>query len=418
MNSSPRLHYSWVVLGMGVLVVFGSLGLARFGYSMILPEMKEGLGIGSTGAGVLAASGLLGYLALSIIGGVIASRIGARIVIAVGLLATGVGMILTGFANGLLMAVSCQLLAGMGSGASNVPVMGLLASWFAPKKLGLASGVAVTGSSLGLIFVGSIVPPILGANDEDGWRTAWVLFGGITILLAVMAMILLRNNPAEKGLKPVGDNDGNSEIVTRAKGLHWGKVYRSAAVWHLGLVYIAFGMSYIIFMTFFKDHLTSEGGYTDESAGNLFMLIGCVSLLCGVIWGTVSDHIGRKRALVIVYLIHTIAFSIFALWLETAGFILAAVLFGLSAWSIPAIMTAACGDLLGPRLAPAALGFITLFFGIGQVIGPSVAGVMADAADTHSPAFLFAAGVAFLGAIGALRLRPTTKVPINPHVDT
>ncbi len=412
MNSSSRIHYSWVVLGMGVLVVFGSLGLARFGYSMILPEMKEGLGIGSTGAGVLAASGLLGYLALSILGGVIASRIGARVVIAVGLLATGVGMILTGFANGLLMAVPCQLLAGMGSGASNVPVMGLLASWFAPKKLGLASGVAVTGSSLGLIFVGSIVPPILDANDEDGWRTAWFLFGGITIALAIIAIFLLRNKPPDKGVRPLGEEEGHSETTPKAQGIHWGHVYRSTAVWHLGLVYIAFGMSYIIFMTFFKEHLTLDGGYSDESAGNLFMIMGCVSLLCGVIWGTVSDHIGRKRALVIVYLLHTIAFSIFGLWTETAGFTIAAVLFGLSAWSIPAIMTAACGDLLGPRMASAALGFITLFFGIGQVIGPSVAGVMADAADTHSPAFLFAAGIAFLGAIGAWRLRPTTRVDI------
>ncbi|MBT4512507.1 MAG: YbfB/YjiJ family MFS transporter, partial [Chloroflexi bacterium] len=72
-------------------------------------------------------------------------------------------------------------------------------------------------------------------------------------------------------------------------------------------------------------------------------------------------------------------------------------------------MTAACGDLLGPRLASAALGFITLFFGIGQVIGPSVAGAIADSADTHSPAFIFAAVVAFLGAIGATWLRPITK---------
>ncbi len=408
-SSSPRFHYGWVVLIVGVFVVFGSLGLARFGYSMILPEMKEDLGIGSTGAGILAASGLLGYLALSILGGVIASRIGARVVIAVGLLFAGLGMVLTGLSNGLLMAVFCQFIAGMGSGASNVPVMGLLASWFAPRKLGLASGIAVTGSSLGLIFVGSTVPVILDASDDDGWRISWFLFGVITILMAILAIFLLRNRPSDKGIKPIGTTGEYSESEPKSTGLHWGKVYKSAAVWHMGLVYIAFGMSYIIFMTFFKEHLTSEGGYSDESAGNLFMLMGCVSLFCGVIWGTVSDHIGRKRALIIVYLIHTIAFSIFGLWLDTAGFALAAILFGLSAWSIPAIMTAACGDLLGPKLASAALGFITLFFGIGQVVGPSVAGAIADSADTHSPAFIFAAAVAFVGAIGAMWLRPISN---------
>ena len=131
-------------------------------------------------------------------------------------------------------------------------------------------------------------------------------------------------------------------------------------------------------------------------------------MLCGLIWGTVSDVIGRKGALIIVYLIHTVAFGLFALWPVPAGFTVSAVLFGLSAWSIPAIMAALCGDLLGARLAPAWLGFITLLFGIGQAIGPSVAGAMADAADSLFPAMLLAAGVALLGAIGSALLRPAS----------
>lgn len=72
-------------------------------------------------------------------------------------------------------------------------------------------------------------------------------------------------------------------------------------------------------------------------------------------------------------------------------------------------MAAACGDVLGPKLAPAALGFITLFFGIGQALGPSVAGVMADLAGSFTSAFLLASGVAFLGAIGAATLRPAPR---------
>jgi MFS family permease len=135
------------------------------------------------------------------------------------------------------------------------------------------------------------------------------------------------------------------------------------------------------------------------------MLMGWLSLLCGLIWGWVSDIIGRKGTLVIVYLIHAVAFSLFALWPSSFGFTISAILFGLSAWSIPAIMAAACGDVLGPRLAPAGLGFITLFFGIGQAAGPSIAGAMADATGSLSYALLLAAGVALLGAVGALLLR-------------
>lgn len=403
--SSPRLHYGWVVLIIGTLVVFGSLGLARFGYTVVLPAMQDGLGMDNTQAGALATANLVGYLALSVIGGALAARYGPRAVIAAGLGLAGVSMLLTGLAKGFLAAAAWRALTGIGSGASNVPVMALLAAWFAPRRRGLASGIAVAGSSLGLIVVGPLVPGIVSAHGESGWRICWFIFGGVTLFLSVAGLLLLRNRPCEIGLKPLGADAGDPAPTRRAEALHWGRVYRSPIVWHVGLVYVAFGFSYIIYMTFFTKCLIAEGGYTQKAAGRLFMTMGWFSLLCGLIWGTVSDVIGRKRALIIVYLIHATAFSLFALWPAPPGFTLSAILFGLSAWSIPAIMAATCGDLLGPRLAPAALGFITLFFGIGQAIGPSVAGAMADATGSLLPALLLAGGVALLGAFGASLLR-------------
>ncbi len=409
MNSSrSRLHYGWVVLAVGTLVVFGSLGLARFGYTVVLSAMQAGLGMNNTQAGVLATANLVGYLALSVIGGALAARYGPRAVITGGLALAGAGMLLTGLANGFFLAAVWRALTGIGSGASNVPVMALLASWFAVRRRGFAAGIAVAGSSLALILLGPLVPRILSAYGESGWRISWFIFGGVTLLLAAVGFLLLRNRPSEKGLKPLGVAPGDPDPGPRTQALQWGRVYRSAAVWHLGLVYVAFGFSYIIYMTFFTKRLIAEAGYTQEAAGRLFMTMGWFSLLCGLIWGTVSDVIGRRPALIIVYLIHAVAFSLFALWPAPHGFTLSAILFGLSAWSIPAIMAATCGDVLGSRMAPAALGFITLFFGIGQAIGPSVAGAIADAVGSFSPAFLLAGGVALLGAFGSLLLRPSS----------
>ncbi|MCE5252245.1 MFS transporter [bacterium] len=408
---SSRFHYGWIVLFMGTLVVFGSLGLARFGYTVVLPAMQVGLGMENTQAGVLASANLVGYLALSVIGGALAARFGPRVVITAGLMLAGASMVMTGLAHGFMAAALWRAVTGVGSGASNVPVMGLMASWFAARRRGFATGIAVAGSSLALIVVGPLVPRVLSAYAENGWRVCWFLFGGITVLLAAGAYILLRNRPSDIGLSPLGASGNDPAPPSRpGGGLQWGRVYRSASVWHLGFVYVAFGFSYIIYMTFFFKHLIAGGGYTREAAGGLFMTMGWVSVLCGLIWGTVSDVIGRRWALIIVYLIQAAAFSLFALWPEPAGFTLSAVLFGLTAWSIPAIMAATCGDVLGPRLAPAALGFITLFFGIGQAIGPSVAGAMADAAGSFGPAFLLAGSVALMGAIGAFMLRPASTV--------
>lgn len=408
MFNKDRIHYAWIVLAMGTLVVFGSLGLARFGYTVVLPSMQADLGMDNTQAGVLASANLLGYLALSVIGGALAARYGPRVVISSGLALAGVAMLFTGLANGFLQVAIWRGLTGIGSGASNVPAMALVAAWFAARRRGLATGIAVAGSSLGLILLGPLVPRVLSAYGESGWRVSWYIFGGATLVLAILGWLLLRNHPDEMGLKPVGASGENPAPGSRAQALQWGRVYRSAAVWHLGFVYVAFGFSYIIYMTFFTKRLISEGGYSPEAAGTLFMTMGWFSLLCGLIWGTISDVIGRKPALVAVYLIHALAFSLFGLWPAPTGFTISAILFGLTAWSIPAIMAATCGDVLGPRLAPAALGFITLFFGIGQAIGPSVAGSMADSSGTFASGYLLAGGVAFLGAISASLLRPVS----------
>lgn len=413
-----KLHYGWLVMANGVLVVFGALGLARFGYTLVLPAMQAGLGMENTQAGALATVNLIGYLALSIIGGALAVRFGPRLVITVGLTLAAAGMVCTGLAGSVLSVAVWRAVTGIGSGASNVPVMGLLAAWFGKRRRGLATGIASSGSSVGLIVLGPLVPLVLSRYGDFGWRVCWILFGVVILIISVLSWLVLRNRPAEKGLTPIGETsvtEGNA--ISGKKSPRWSEIYRSGAVWHLGLVYIAFGFSYIIYMTFFFKHLIAEGGYSREGAGGLFMMVGWLSLFCGLIWGAVSDYIGRKWALVIVYFIQAVSFTLFGLSSSPMEFTLSAVLFGLTAWSIPAIMAAACGDVLGPELAPGALGFITLFFGIGQAAGPSIAGMMADATGSFHSAFLLAGGVALLGAAGAWTIRSpresSVAVPMN-----
>lgn len=408
------VHYGWVILAGGTLCVFAALGLARFGYSMVLPAMQTALDMDNTEAGLLATANLAGYLILCAIGGALASRFGPRCVITAALVVVGVGLGLTGLVHSLPEAVVWRGVTGLGSGAVNVPAMGLVAGWFGRRRRGLAAGIAVSGSSLGLILLGPTVPQIITRYGDEGWRMCWMGFAGLALVVALLAVVFLRNRPCEVGLQPLGAEPEETLAAAPQEKLAWGAVYRSWTVWHLGSVYVAFGFAYIIYMTFFVKALVAGGHYTPREAGSLFMVMGWCSLFCGLIWGTVSDLIGRKRALVIVYLVHALSFSLFALWPTVPGFTLSAVLFGLSAWSIPAIMAAACSDMLGPRLAPAALGFVTLFMGVGQALGPTVAGAIGDRAPSLLPAMLLAAAVSLLGAVGAALLRPVTAVSASP----
>jgi len=73
-------------------------------------------------------------------------------------------------------------------------------------------------------------------------------------------------------------------------------------------------------------------------------------------------------------------------------------------------MAAAAGDYVGPRLAPAGLGFVTIFFGIGQALGPAVGGYLADTTRSFFIPFLLASAVSLAGMVSSLYLRKPSTV--------
>jgi sugar phosphate permease len=404
-------RYRWAIAVSSVLAVTAALGFARFGYAMILPGMKAGLALTEVQAGDLATANLLGYLALSLVGGLLASRLGPRIVISISLAGVAAGLALTGLAASYGAAFAARLLTGMASGGANVPVMGLLSAWFSSRRRGLAGGMAVGGSSIGLLVTGLAVPAILVRFGAEGWRVCWYFLAVIAFIAAAICALVIRNGPAGSALDARLSGGSGSAPQIPAQGSlagsrpRWSAIFSTSSVWSLAFIYICFGFAYIVYATFFVRYLTAEAGYGMQEAGAYWSLIGGLSIASGFIWGSVSDRVGRKYGLAIVFFLQALSFSVFGLWKVPMGILASGILFALTAWSIPAIMSAAAGDLLGARLAPGALGFLTVFLGIGQVTGPFVAGRIAQATGSYSGAFVLAGALALAGAVLSLLLR-------------
>ncbi len=397
-ENRPGIHYGYVIISIGTIIVVGSLGFARFGYTMILPVMQRSLELSSTEMGLLATGNLTGYLIFSLLGGILASRYGPKIVISYSLFMVAIAMIGTGFVQGFALAFFMRLITGLGSGGSNVPMMGLASSWFSPRKRGMATGLMSGGSGIGLVLVGIILPRVFGYYGDFGWRISWYLLGGLVFIIAILAYKFLVNRPGQIGLAPVG-REKEPENGEKASSLQWSLVYGSRTIWHMAAIYFLFGFSYIIYSTFFASFLVDERGMLETTAGNLWALIGVLSIFSGLLWGIFSDHFGRRTGFVAIFTLQFISFLIFSQTFSFTGYLISSFLFGLTAWSIPGVMAATAGDHLGSRLAPAGLGFVTLIFGIGQALGPAIAGYLADVTASFSLAFLLAAFVALLGAI-------------------
>ena len=403
------LHYGWIVIAMGTLTAIGSHGFGRMAYTLILPSMKDGLHFTYAELGLLGTGNFIGYLSLAIIGGILAAKFGSRVVIALSLVLMGLTMILTGLAQSFSFAFLMRLLTGFWNGAAYVPAMALASAWFAMRRRGFATGIVSAGIGGGTLIAGLIVPAILRTYGPEGWRWSWFFLGGGILVISLLTYIFVRSQPEEMGLAPIGAPKEISKDAKpkeeKAKSLQWGLVYRVKEVWYLGIVYMMYGFSYIIYMTFFAAYLIKEMGLSQIQAGAIWALVGGLSIFCWVILGGISDLLGRKYGAALAYLTLATAYTIFALVKTPVGFYLSAVVFGLTAWSIPTIMAAAAGDYVGSRLAPAGIGFVTVFFGIGQALGPAVGGYLADLTRSFLASFLLASGISLTGAILSLYLK-------------
>ncbi len=392
MNRSKNSRYGYVVVLSGFIAVLGSLGFARFGYSMILPGMKDGLGLAYTQMGLMESGNFSGYMFFAVLGGMLASRYGPRVVIASSLGLTGASMLLTGFVESYPQALMLRSLTGVGSAGSNVPAAMLPAAWFSARRRGLAAGLITSGNGAGLIATGFLVPKLNVVFGVEGWRYSWLILGMTTICFAAFCGLAVRNPPEKKT---------RSNEPTRT--LEWNLI-RTPLIWKMGLVYLMFGLSYVIYVTFFGAYLVNEVSLSPLRVGSLWALVGFLSLASGPLWGHVSDKAGRGYGLAMVYFIHSLSFFLFSRGGIMVALNASAILFGLTAWSVPSIMAAYSGDRFGSKAAFSVFGFLTLFFGVGQALGPSAAGYIADRAQTFTSAFLLSSTAAALGGLLSLKM--------------
>jgi len=98
----------------------------------------------------------------------------------------------------------------------------------------------------------------------------------------------------------------------------------------------------------------------------------------------------------LVFAIQAVAYLLIALDLPQIFLYLSIGCYGLVVWSVPAIMAALVGDYAGPERVATLFGFVTFIFGLGQISGPFLAGVLAEMSGSFAGSFLLAAALAVM----------------------
>ena len=402
-------HYAWVIVLTGMLVILACLGFGRFAFGMLLPSMTATLALTYSQSGFISTGNFVGYLLAVLLCSPVAARIGSRNLIVAALALISTTMFLVSRASSFAELMVLYTLTGIGSGAANVPTMGLITAWFDRAVRGRAAGFVVIGSGFAIIIVGKLIPLINRAAGTEGWRTSWAVLATCIGAIVLIAWVLLRDRPEQRGLVPLG-SEGKPPVPAAAGAVAVREnLYRNPSLYQLGFIYFLFGYTYVIYATFIVTSLVRERGFSESVAGNFWSWVGLLSLFSGPVFGTLSDRIGRKGGLLIVFSLQMLAYILVATDLPDLFLYLSIGFFGICAWSIPSIMVAAVSEYVGADRALAAFGFITFIFGFGQISGPAVAGVLAERSGSFSSSFWMAAAA----ALAAIVLTAILKRPAH-----
>jgi sugar phosphate permease len=415
-----KVHKGRLILFIGVLNLLAVLGLGRFSLGTIFPFMKEGLQLTYSEIGIVSSAIFLGYVISASVAGSISVWLGlsSKKMITFSLLLTCAGMFAGALSFNFISAFGACFVIGIGAGIGNTITLSLIGEWFTPERKGMALGIAYSGAGLGMVVSGFVVPLLISFGGDAGWQFSWYVMGGIVLIIIPINLLFLRNNPGEEGLEPIGpkksldDQLPGSNTGTKFE-IKEESVYRNKTIWITGLVYMAWGFSYIMFSTFLVDYLMKEIHLDKATAGSVFAFAGLGSIFSGFLWGHISDRIGRVSTFFIVLVAESVILIMFTFIQHPVLLFINAMLYALTLWAIPTTMAASISDVSHPVNVPAGIGFVTVFFGIGQFISPIIISSTVDLTGYYRTAFALSSIVCLIGGVGCVKLYLMKKEKIT-----
>ncbi len=278
--------------------------------------------------------------------------------------------------------------AGLGTAALYSPMISLIQRWFGERRRGLALGILQMGAALGMASMGILLP--ISASRFD-WRFCWFLLGGLMFILFLINAFYLRNDPKDLGLLPWGNGPGPASQKKNERRASYSEIFRLRLFWMIGISYLFTSASFYAIFTFIVMYGVMEMGVSHAIAPGFVTLMSLAGLLGAPIMLLLSDYIGRKKTILLCQLSIFLSASglVFSKG-STAG--LMACVSGLGFFFHPLwpLYGACARDYFEEHVTGTIIGLWTLFYGVGGVVAPALAGYVADKTETFVYSFILA----------------------------
>ncbi len=272
----------------------------RFAPAAIAGDLQQSFQASGAQLGGLAATYFYVYSAMQIPTGVLVDTLGPRKILVIGGLVGGAGSLLFGLADGLAAASAGRLLVGLGASVTFISLLKLNAAWFHDRHFATLTGLSILLGNIGALLAAS---PLAWALGFVSWRTVFVAVGGLSLAVAALGWLAVRDHPGRAGLPSMRELDGKAAHPPHHG--HWYDglvvVAKNRATWpgfwvNLGISGSFFAFGGLWAVPFLRDVYSMGRGAA--TAHTSLLLLGFA--LGAFIVGTLSDRLGRRKPVIVV----------------------------------------------------------------------------------------------------------------------
>ena len=390
--------------GFGLDLLIGALMFHAYGAYAVL--LREEFGWSKT---TLAAAFSMARAESGIFGpvqGWLTDRFGPRALIRVGMVIFAVGFVLFSRIDGRVGFFLTFFMMAVGTSLGGyLPISVAIVTWFRRRR-----SLALSISGMGMALGGLLTPLVVAALARFGWR--WTAFASGFVVLAIGLPLsqLMRRPPETYGLTP----DGEPRVVDRTASASDPRSYTAReamatrAFWYISLGHAAALLVVSAVMVHMVIHVTERLGYTLQQAGAVVALLTVMQLTGQLTGGWLGDRFSKRWICAGCMLGH--ATALLVLGLATAFWMVLAfaILHGLSWGMRGPLMAAIRADYFGSGSFGMISGVSSMVIMFGMMLGPLVAGILADRTGSYVPGFSVLAACAALGSLAfVLARRPS-----------
>jgi len=329
---------------------------------------------------------------------------GARFTLVLGGVLFGAGILSAGFTTGIaVLYLTYGFLGGIGIGVIYGCTIPNTVKWF-PDKRGLAGGIIAGGFGLGSVLFAPLSAYLIGSTDV----LATFRVEGVAYIVVIVAASMLITAPPE-GYRPPGWNPPAQAAGVSSLNYTTGEMVRTARFWILWVMYAIGCIAGLMIIGHASPIGQEKILITPEVAAGAVALLAIANTAGRLLWGAVSDRIGRYNALILMYILS----SVMLLLLNNAGsylvFVISIMGVGLSFGGFMGVFPSITADNFGALHLGINYGVMFIAFGLAAFVGPRLAAGIRETSGDYSMAFIIASLMSVAGIVLTLYMRFSAK---------